>query len=103
MNIIANGRHRIIYILYNRTPIVIPAKVTRRIKDKETNIILNKLKEMFGISTYKNNILNDEPNILLAFNGLLYEVKDKKTLLEFYDNIINKKTNIIYERSFGYE
>lgn len=93
LNKIKNGRHRIVYILHNGKTETIPAKVTRRIEDKETNIILINLKKHFNISVCKNNILNDEPNILLFANNMLYEIKDKKSLIEFYNNVINKKTN----------
>ena len=93
LNKIKNGRHRIIYILHNGKPVTIPAKVTRRIEDKEINIILINLKKIFSISACKNNILNDEPNILLISNNMLYEIKDKESLIEFYNNIMNNKTN----------
>lgn len=90
---IKNGRHRILYILENRREQIIPVKITRRVEDKEINIILCNLKKNYNFIVYKNNLLNDEANILLISNNLLYEIKNKNQLIEFYNNIIDKKSN----------
>lgn len=89
VNEIKNGRHRIIYILYNEKTVAIPAKVTRRIEDKQFNIILNELKIKYNIYVYKNNILNDQPNVLLYYKEKLYEIRNKEELIKIYDNLQN--------------
>lgn len=84
---IENGRHRIIYILKNAKEVTIPVKMTRRIEDREFNIILGKLKEKYQVSIYKNNLLNDEYNILIIVNGNMYDIKNKDELISFYNKL----------------
>jgi len=90
---IENGRHRILYILKNGKLETIPVWVHRRIEDKEFNQILISLKKDYHIRVYKNNLLNDEPNILILLNNFVYEIKNKTDLKEFYDNLKQGKSN----------
>ena len=96
---LCNGRHRIIYILKQRESVTIYVKMIRRFEDQETNIILNILKNKYNIIIYKNNIFNDEQNLVIIFNGTLYEIKNKKELKEFYNNLENNKPNISYKKT----
>ena len=88
---IENGRHRIIYL---------PIQIKRRIEDKEFNIVLNNLKKEYNISIIKNNLLNNEPNILIILNNKAYEIKNKEELIKFYNNLkqglqVDRSINIL--------
>jgi len=89
---IENGRHRIIYLLKTGIEVTIPiAKVARRIEDKEIKSILDQLKKVYGINVYKNNILDDNVNILLILNGYAYIINGKDELIKFNDCLKNGK------------
>lgn len=84
---IENGRHRIIYILKKGQKTTIPVKIFRRIEDREFNVIINKLKKEYSVKVYKNNLLDNNPNIIIVHNGIAYEIKNSEKLKEFYNNL----------------
>lgn len=108
--IISNGRHRILYLknyyLENevgcankkelqelKSLVTIPAKVTKRIEDKEINNIVKDLRSRFvGIFIYKSNYLNDLPELIILYKQSLYFVKTKEELIDFYNLIIEQKS-----------
>ena len=90
---IENGRHRILYLLRNAECVKIPVNITRRIEDKEFNITLNELKNKYSVSVYKNNLLDDEPNVLIEYQGKAYEINGTDTMKLFLDNLNNGKSN----------
>lgn len=87
---IKNGRHRILYIMKHGIPVEIPITITRRIEDKEFNEILCILKEKYNAKIYKNNLTDDNPNILISINQMAYVIKNKDELISFYKNLRNK-------------
>lgn len=94
---IHNGRHRILYIIEHQTPVEIPVIMTRRIEDPEFNEILYVLKVKYNAKIRKNNLLNDEPNILINIDKKAYIIKDKKELLSFYRDLkYHKLDNFSY-------
>lgn len=93
---IDNGRHRLLYILYHGWDEEIPCMVTRRIENREFNIIAYKLKKFYGAKLYKNNIMNDNPNIVIHLDDKLYKIDGIDQLKEFYANI----NNFSYLRKF---
>lgn len=90
---IENGRHRLLYLLRAAEIVTIPVHITRRIEDRGFNVTLNALKKDFGVKVYKNNLLDDEPNILVEYNGIAYEVHDISELQRFSDSLRNGKSN----------
>jgi len=94
---IENGKHRILYIMKHGIPVQIPVTMTRRIEDREFNEILCILKENYQAKFYKNNILNDEPNILINIQGKAYVIKNKQELLSFYKSIRDKEPLTNYQ------
>lgn len=85
---IINGRHRILYLLNSNNDVIIPvSNVINRIEDEEFNIILKKLIDKYRVVVTKNNLLNDEINVLLEFDGYLYKIRGKDELIEFYNNL----------------
>lgn len=89
---IENGRHRIMYILKYGMEEKIPVLLTRLIEDKESDIIFKYLKEAFNANIYKNNLLNDEVNLLISINGIAYNIRNKEELKLFYNNLKNGKS-----------
>ena len=103
--IIVNGRHRIIYLknFYEENEIgcltkeelntlkelvTIPAKVTKRIEDREVNeIIANLIKNYYGIFIQKANFLNDLPELIIIYKSTLCYVKNKEELIDFYNKL----------------
>ena len=84
---IDNGRHRILYLLHHGWDVDIPCSVTRRIENKDFNIITHKLKKNYYAHFYKNNLLNDEANILIDLNGRLYKTNGVDELKDFYNHV----------------
>lgn len=83
---IINGRHRLLYALKNRNSIQIKAIVRRRVEDKKVNDLLIELKKEYAIKVFKNNILNDDIDILIIYQGITYNIKNKYELINFaYD------------------
>lgn len=106
--LIGNGRHRILYLMYFDCEYPIPVSVTKRIEDREFNIILLRLKEKYKISIIKNNIFNEEPNILINYNSKTYNVKNKEELILFEKKLDNSESldefyvaeyNVIYKNT----
>lgn len=90
---IENGRHRILYLLRSSESVTIPVHITRRIEDREFNITLNELKNKYGVSVYKNNLLDDESNVLIEYQGTAYEINGTDSMKLFLDNLNNGKSN----------
>ena len=90
---IENGRHRLLYLLRAAEIVTIPVHITRRIEDESFNKILGALKKDFGVKAYKNNLLDDNPNILIEHEGTAYEVPDIESLQVFSDNLRNGISN----------
>lgn len=95
---IENGRHRIIYLLKNRKEEKIPVLLTRVFEDKESNIIFKYLKEVYNAVIYKNNLLNDEFDLLININGIAYNIKNKEELILFCDNLRKDKPNDSFDK-----
>lgn len=85
---IVDGRHRILYILNSGIETTIPANVSKRFEDREVNVLLDYLIEN-NVLIYKNNILNDELNILLVKNNKMYEITSKEDLINFCNKLKN--------------
>lgn len=85
--VIGNGRHRILYLMYFDCNCLIPVSVTKRIEDKEFNIVLLRLREKYKINYNKNNIFNDEANIIINYDNKTYNVKNKEELLRFEEKL----------------
>lgn len=96
VNIIENGRHRLVYIMAYGNEETLAIKVIRRFEDKEINVILSELREKYGFSIYKNNLLNDEFDILLGYDNKVYNIKSKAELLKFYDEFKKDNSNISF-------
>ena len=88
---IDNGRHRLLYVLYHSISENIPCTVTRRIEDKEFNIITNKLSKNNNAYLYKNNIFNDDPDIVICLNNKLYNTRSIEEIKDFYYHLNNKQ------------
>jgi len=94
---IENGRHRLLYLIINSSSITIPvSNVRKRIEDREFNIILKELIEHYNIYVYKNNILNDDADILIGYQNKLYNLKNKDELKDFHNRLINNKDIDMY-------
>lgn len=108
--LIANGRHRIIYLknFYEENEIgclnkeelnklkelvTIPVKVTKRIEDKEINEIIDNLtKNYYGIFIQKANFLNDLPELIIIYKRTLCYIKTKEELIDFYNKLTTFKS-----------
>lgn len=90
---IENGRHRLMYILKNGMKETIPVRITKRFESKKVNIILKYLKDSYNIKIYKNNLLNDEVNILINISGNCYVIENEEELIKFYHDFKDKKFN----------
>ena len=86
---IDNGRHRLLYVLYHGWDEEVPCMVTKRIENREFNIITYKLKKFYHAKIYKNNILDDNPNIVICLDGKLYKIDGINELQDFYAFINN--------------
>jgi len=91
---IENGRHRIMYILKNGKEEKIPVYLTRRFENKKVNIILKYLKDFYDIDVYKNNLLNDEINILINLYGKCYVIENEDDLIRFFNDFKDNKFNM---------
>ena len=80
---IGNGRHRILYLMYYDCDIKIPVSVNKRIEDREFNLILLRLKDKYKMSFHKNNICNDNPDIIINYLDKTYNVKNTLELKRF--------------------
>lgn len=107
---IFNGRHRLLYLLNNGSRIDIPCYVTMGFEDREVNLVLLELKNKYQTVFHKNNIFNDELDIIITIEDKLYNIKNKEELLDFdknkykyYVGIINQfrysaKLSMAYEK-----
>lgn len=84
---IENGRHRLLYLLMHERNEEIPCIVTRRIENKDFNVFTYYLRKKYKVYIYKNNLLNDELDIILIYNNKLYQVTNMKQLADFTKNI----------------
>ena len=80
---IGNGRHRILYLMYFDCDIKIPVSVNKRIEDREFNLILLRLKDKYKMSFHKNNICNEDADILINYLDKTYNVKNTLELKRF--------------------
>lgn len=87
---IENGRHRVIYLIRSGKSVEIPVNIARRIEDKEFNQRLISIGNDYDIDIYKNNILNDDPDILIGYENALYRVVGNEGVKQFEDGL---KTN----------
>lgn len=98
---IENGRHRLVYIMSQGEKEKIPVKVIRRFEDREINLILLKLVHKYGINIYKNNLLNDDFDIILEKDNIGYNITSKDELIKLLNAFEN---NIDIEiPSFAFE
>lgn len=91
--VINNGRHRILYLMKYDCDCKIPVTVTKRIEDEEFNSILLRLKDKYKINICKNNIFNEDPNILIIYNKKTYNIKNKNELIRF-EQLLEKDDNL---------
>lgn len=82
---IIDGRHRLTYIINSGNEEVITVKVEKKF-DKESNSLLNILKNKYKALIIKNDILNEDLNLLIIINNKLYEIKGKDDLISFINN-----------------
>ena len=93
----------------------VPVSVTKRIEDEEFNLILLRLKDKYKINIQKNNIFNEDSDILINYLDKTYNIKsldelkifesklnNSESLDEFFvsDYVIQKKGT--GEKSFSY-
>ena len=83
LHVIGNGRHRILYLMSFDCDCKIPVGVNKRIEDKEFNEILLRLKSKYKLWFNKNSIYNDDPDIIINYDGKTYNVKNKEELKRF--------------------
>lgn len=95
---VENGRHRILYIMRNGEGATIPVTITKRIENQEFNRILEELKRKYNMVAYKNNTLNDNPDILLRVGEEAYRLANDGELVEFYHNLQAGKSNNHFEK-----
>jgi hypothetical protein len=106
---ISNGRHRLVYMknyfldhvdycrnenelkgLKERCTVL--ATVIRTFEDKQVLEIIERLKAAFPkIFIEKNNSQNDLVDLIIAFNGRLYNTRNKEELIDFYKNINHRE------------
>ena len=106
---ISNGRHRLVYMknyfldhvdycrnenelkgLKERCTVL--ATVIRTFEDKQVLEIIERLKAAFPrIIIEKNSSQNDLIDLVIAFNGRLYNTRSKEELIDFYKNINHKE------------
>lgn len=86
---IENGRHRVIYLIRSGKSVEIPVNIARRIEDKEFNQRLISIGNDYDIDIYKNNILNDDPDILIRYENALYRVVGNEGVKQFEDGLKN--------------
>lgn len=82
--IIEDGRHRLIYIIKNKTPQYIPVKIKKKFEDKKVNDILFILKKKYNIKIIKNNPTNNEINLLLIIKNKYYKIENINELFNFF-------------------
>ena len=71
-----------------RDSCTIVASVIKTYEDQEVIEIMTRLKTAIpSISFAKNCVLNDDIDIIISFNGIVYNVKNKEELIDFYKNI----------------
>ena len=80
---IGNGRHRILYLMYFNFDVGVPVNINKRIENKEFNVILCRLIDKYKIGFNKNNLFNDDPDILINYNGRTYNTKNLEELRRF--------------------
>ena len=83
---IFNGRHRLLYLLNYGSRVDIPCYVTMGFEDGEVNRVLLELKNKYGAVFHKNNLFNDDLDIVIVIEDRLYNVKNKEELLDFDNN-----------------
>lgn len=86
---IENGRHRIVYLMSQNKKEAIPIKVIRRFEDREINLELIKLSKKFNANIYKNNLLNDEFDIIIEINNVAYNITSKEELIRLSKSLEN--------------
>ena len=91
LNCIDNGRHRIVYLLNHGWDVDIPCTVTRRIENREFNIITDILMKKYNAQIYKENLLDDQANIVISISNRLYKVHGVEQLKKFYYCFTNQR------------
>ena len=87
LHCIDNGRHRLLYLIYHGWEEEIPCMVTKRIENRDFNIITYKLKRNYHAHIFKNNILDDQPNIVICLDNMLFKINGVEELQDFYAHI----------------
>ena len=103
--LINNGRHRIVYLKHYyadcypycdteealkalKQKVTIPVRINKRLEDRQINEILIFLKEKYEkMYIYKTDVLNDNPELAIFYEGSLYYVKNKEEITDFYQRI----------------
>ena len=110
---IENGRHRLLYLLnyyldytkgkiskidleYIKKMLTITANVRCHIEDQEFNNIIKLLTKKYRVYIYKNELRNDEPNIYISLNNVVYHTKSTEELKDLYDLLNNNINNNKY-------
>ena len=83
------GRHRIVYLMSQDKKETIPIKVIRRFEDREINLELLKLSKKYNANIYKNNLLNDEFDIIIEINNVAYNITSKEELIRLSKSLEN--------------
>ena len=90
--VIGNGRHRILYLMYYDCEYGVPVSVTKRIEDEEFNLILLRLKDKYKINIQKNNLFNEDSNILINYLDKTYNIKSLDELKIFESKLNNNES-----------
>lgn len=103
--LINNGRHRIVYLKHYfadcyqycdteealntlKQKVTIPVRINKRLEDRRINEILIFLKEKYeDMFIFKTDVLNDNPELAIFYEGSLYYVKNKDEIIDFYQRI----------------
>ena len=110
---ISNGRHRLLYLIntyikfkqgakspadieYLKNLFTIPARVVNHIEDKSFNAIIQSLGSKYRLGVYKNDIRNDEADVYLSINNLIFHVRNIAELKDFYAGINDDSVKIKY-------
>ena len=103
--IINNGRHRIVYLkhYYNncvqycdteealntlKQNVTIPVRINKRIENRTINEILIDLKQKYeNIIVFKDDVLTDNPELIIILDDILYYVKSYDEIIDFYKRV----------------
>lgn len=99
---VEDGRHRLTYIIKNKTPQQIPVRIKKSFSNENINKILNILKKKYNTLIIKNNPSNNNINLLLIIKDSYYKIENETQLYDFF-NLLDNNNNInkYYQGTFN--